>query len=42
MTARAAPSIVSLSAESNAFFLRAEHWRALGSWKEDFVTPGAV
>jgi glycosyltransferase involved in cell wall biosynthesis len=29
-----------LPAESNAFFLRAEHWRALGGWDERFVTPG--
>jgi Glycosyl transferase family 2/Methyltransferase domain len=29
-----------LPAESNAFFLRAEHWRTLGGWDEDFVTPG--
>jgi hypothetical protein len=29
-----------LPAESNAFFLRAEHWRALGGWDEGFVTPG--
>ena len=29
-----------LPAESNAFFLRAEHWRAIGGWDEDFVTPG--
>jgi hypothetical protein len=29
-----------LPAESNALFLRAEHWRALGGWDEGFVTPG--
>jgi len=29
-----------LPAESNAFFLRAEHWRALGGWDEGFVAPG--
>jgi SAM-dependent methyltransferase len=29
-----------LPAESNAFFLRAEQWRALGGWDEGFVTPG--
>ena len=29
-----------LPAESNAFFLRAEHWRALGGWDERFRTPG--
>ncbi|MEJ0092834.1 MAG: methyltransferase domain-containing protein [Methylocella sp.] len=29
-----------LPAESNAFFLRAEHWRTLGGWDEGFVTPG--
>jgi len=28
-----------LPAESSAFFLRAEHWRALGGWDESFVTP---
>jgi hypothetical protein len=27
-------------AESNAFFMRAEHWRALGGWDEGFVTSG--
>ena len=26
--------------ESNAFFCRAEHWRALGLWEERFVSPG--
>ncbi len=29
-----------LPAESNAVFLRAEHWRALGGFDERFVTPG--
>lgn len=29
-----------LPAESNAFFLRAEHWRGFGGWDEGFVTPG--
>jgi glycosyltransferase involved in cell wall biosynthesis len=29
-----------LPAESNALFLRADHWRALGGWDEGFVTPG--
>ena len=29
-----------LPAESNAVFLRAEHWRALGGWDERFRTPG--
>jgi hypothetical protein len=29
-----------LPAESNALFLRAEHWRALGGWDEGFVMPG--
>ncbi len=29
-----------LPGESNAFFLRAEHWRAIGGWDEGFVTPG--
>lgn len=29
-----------LPAESNAIFLRAEHWRALGGWDEGFMTPG--
>ena len=29
-----------LPAESNAFFLRAEHWRGLGGWDEGFMTPG--
>jgi glycosyltransferase involved in cell wall biosynthesis/predicted O-methyltransferase YrrM len=29
-----------LPTESNALFLRAEHWRALGGWDERFVTPG--
>jgi hypothetical protein len=29
-----------LPAESNALFLRAEHWRALGGWDERFATPG--
>jgi len=29
-----------LPAESNALFLRAEHWRAVGGWDERFVTPG--
>jgi glycosyltransferase involved in cell wall biosynthesis len=29
-----------LPAESNAFFLRAGHWRDLGGWDEGFVTPG--
>jgi Glycosyl transferase family 2/Methyltransferase domain len=29
-----------LPAESNAIFLRAEHWRALGGWEEGFVAPG--
>jgi hypothetical protein len=29
-----------LPAESNALFLRAEHWRALGGWDERFVTSG--
>jgi glycosyltransferase involved in cell wall biosynthesis len=29
-----------LPGESNAFFLRAEHWRALGGWDEGFMTPG--
>lgn len=29
-----------LPAESNAFFLRAEHWRDFGGWDEGFVTPG--
>jgi glycosyltransferase involved in cell wall biosynthesis/predicted O-methyltransferase YrrM len=29
-----------LPAESSALFLRAEHWRALGSWDERFVAPG--
>jgi hypothetical protein len=29
-----------LPAESNAVFLRAEHWRELGGWDERFVTPG--
>jgi glycosyltransferase involved in cell wall biosynthesis len=29
-----------LPAESNAFFLRAEHWRAIGGWDEGFATPG--
>jgi glycosyltransferase involved in cell wall biosynthesis len=29
-----------LPMESNALFLRAEHWRALGGWDEAFVTPG--
>jgi SAM-dependent methyltransferase len=26
--------------ETNALFLRAGHWRALGGWDERFVTPG--
>jgi hypothetical protein len=29
-----------LPEESNALFLRAEHWRALGFWDEGFVSPG--
>ena len=29
-----------LPKESNALFLRAGHWRALGGWDERFVTPG--
>jgi hypothetical protein len=29
-----------LPAESNALFLRADHWRALGGWDEGFVMPG--
>lgn len=29
-----------LPAESNALFLRAEHWRELGGFDERFVTPG--
>jgi SAM-dependent methyltransferase len=29
-----------LPSESNLFFLRAEHWRALGGWDEGFVSPG--
>jgi glycosyltransferase involved in cell wall biosynthesis len=29
-----------LPKESNALFLRAAHWRALGGWDEGFVTPG--
>jgi hypothetical protein len=29
-----------LPAESNALFLRAEHWRDLGGWDERFETPG--
>lgn len=29
-----------LPSESNAFFLRAEHWRALGGWDKGFTTPG--
>jgi hypothetical protein len=29
-----------LPTESNALFLRAEHWRALGGWDEGFTTPG--
>ena len=29
-----------MPSESNAFFLRAEHWRALGGWDERFRTPG--
>jgi hypothetical protein len=29
-----------LPPESNAIFLRAEHWRRLGGWEEGFVTPG--
>jgi glycosyltransferase involved in cell wall biosynthesis len=29
-----------LPSESNAVFLRAEHWRALGGFDERFVTPG--
>ena len=29
-----------LPVESNAFFLRTEHWRAIGGWDEDFMTPG--
>jgi glycosyltransferase involved in cell wall biosynthesis len=29
-----------LPAESNAVFLRAAHWRALGGYDERFVTPG--
>jgi glycosyltransferase involved in cell wall biosynthesis len=29
-----------LPAESNALFLRAEHWRDLGGWDERFATPG--
>jgi glycosyltransferase involved in cell wall biosynthesis len=29
-----------LPVESNAVFLRAEHWRALGGWDEGFVSPG--
>jgi hypothetical protein len=29
-----------LPAESNAVFLRAEHWRALGGFDERFTTPG--
>jgi hypothetical protein len=29
-----------LPSESNALFLRAEHWRALGGWDEGFVSPG--
>ena len=29
-----------LPAESNAVFLRAEHWRDLGGWDERFETPG--
>jgi SAM-dependent methyltransferase len=28
-----------LPAESNAFFLRAGHWRALGGWGEGFMKP---
>ncbi len=27
-------------AESNSIFLRAEHWKELGGWDENFVTPG--
>jgi Glycosyl transferase family 2 len=29
-----------LPVESNALFLRAEHWRALGGWDESFVSAG--
>ncbi|MGD0642055.1 MAG: hypothetical protein ABR878_12120 [Roseiarcus sp.] len=29
-----------MPAESGAFFLRADHWRALGGWVEGFVSPG--
>lgn len=29
-----------LPAESNAFFLHAEHWRAIGGWDEGFASPG--
>ena len=29
-----------LPAESNALFLRAQHWRDLGGWDERFETPG--
>ena len=29
-----------LPTESNALFLRAAHWRALGGWDSGFVTPG--
>jgi hypothetical protein len=29
-----------LPAESNLFFLRAEHWRSLGGWDELFRSPG--
>ncbi|HUB47158.1 MAG TPA: class I SAM-dependent methyltransferase [Acetobacteraceae bacterium] len=29
-----------LPSESNAFFLRAEHWRALGGWDNGFTSPG--
>jgi Methyltransferase domain len=29
-----------LPAESNLFFLKAEHWRSLGGWDELFLSPG--
>jgi hypothetical protein len=31
---------LTLPAESNAFFMRAQHWRDLGGWDERFESPG--
>jgi hypothetical protein len=31
-----------LPAESNLFFLKAEHWQSLGGWDELFRSPGGL